>query len=296
VGKAENGGNLAFSLGDTSGVYHAFIVGTNGTGKTTFLNNIILGIGEKYPPHEVELYLADLKQGVEFQFFADHPNCRAIILGDNRKDDMLNLLQEFADKIEERGELFKAVGVRDLDEYNDAHPETRIPRLLLIVDEAQKLFAGSWKQAAGFSDLLELVARQGRGFGIHIILSTQTLTNANINPAIMSQIPLRIAFKLIASEVFRIFPTNNDAPAKLAKYQFIYNAEAGVPEANRMARAFPPREIKNALADVRNKCPASDRLTPTIITGKAPTLDDKIIPPSPKAASLEWNSSTLDEL
>lgn len=297
VGTSDSGDGVRFKLGDTSEIHHAFIVGTNGTGKTSFLNQIILGIAERYDPSEIELYLADLKQGVEFQFFDTHPNCRAIFLGEDRLDDLLLLLKSFAEKIEDRARLFKKYRVNKIRDFNDLNVETKLPRLLLIVDEVHQLFGTGWKQAGEFQGVLEKVVRQGRSYGIHVILSTQTLTGANVSKAIMSQIPLRIAFKLIASETYQIFATNNDAPTRLPKYHFVYNTEAGLKEANVVAKAMPPREIAQVLLEAKARHPDRGFLTPEIITGSTSELQNEQGLDDARAAQVikrsNWDSGEL---
>lgn len=292
VGMSENGDTLYFKLGDTSGVYHGFIVGTNGTGKTSFLNQIILGVCETYKPTEIELYLADLKQGVEFQYFADHPNCRRILLGEDSKADLLALLREFASQIAQRASIFRAQKLKNIAEYNEKHPEARLPHLILIIDEVQQLFSGTWSETDVFGKILEQVVRQGRGFGVHIILSTQTLTGANISKAIMSQIPLRISFKLIGSEIFQFFNTNNDAPSRLKKYEFVYNAEAGIREANIIAKAFEPRPIPAVIAQARARIGEANCLTPKVSIGIRQTADEQTVP----AATPRSSSATPDSV
>ena len=302
VGMSENGDTLHFKLGDTSGVYHGFIVGTNGTGKTSFLNQIILGVCETYKPSEIELYLADLKQGVEFQYFADHPNCRRILLGEDSKADLLTLLREFAAQIAQRASAFRAKKLKNIAEYNEKHPEARLPHLILIVDEVQQLFSGTWSETEVFGKILEQVVRQGRGFGIHIILSTQTLTGANISKAIMSQIPLRISFKLIGSEIFQFFNTNNDAPSRLKKYEFVYNPEAGIREANIIAKAFEPRPIPAVIAQARARIGEANCLTPRVSIGSAQPSDEEPAPAATPRSSkatptsvqlTDWNPEGL---
>lgn len=297
VGTSDSGDGVRFKLGDTSEIHHAFIVGTNGTGKTSFLNQIILGIAERYDPSEIELYLADLKQGVEFQFFDKHPNCRAIFLGEDRLDDLLVLLKSFAEKIEDRARLFKKHRVNKIRDFNELNVNIRLPRLLLIVDEVHQLFGTGWKQAGEFQSVLEKVVRQGRSYGIHVILSTQTLTGANISKAIMSQIPLRIAFKLIASETYQIFATNNDAPTRLPKYHFVYNTEAGLKEANVVAKALPPREIAQVLLEVKARHQDRGFLTPEILTGSTTELQNEQSLDNERAAQVikrsNWDSGEL---
>lgn len=269
VGYDSNQNPINLKLGESVGSHHAIIVGTSGTGKTTLLNNIILGIAERYAIDEVELYLADLKQGVEFQHFSEHPNCRAIFLGESMLDNLLGLLQDFSGKLIERGALMREAGVSNIDDYNKRFPQKSFPHLLLIIDEVHELFSGGWKQAGEFEKVLHNVVRQGRSFGIHIVLSTQTIKGANISSGIMAQMSLRVAFKLVASEIYSIFnDVKNDAPIRLEKYQFVYNNEAGVVASNVIVNSLPPRNIAETIAIANSRRKPEERLEARIVSGE----------------------------
>lgn len=308
VGRDQAGDAIYFKLGETAGSYHAMIVGTSGSGKSTLLNTLILGIAEQYDIDELELYLADLKQGVEFQHFAEHPNCRAVFLGAERLDDLLTLMLEFTGEINKRGALFREAGVSSVSAYNASHPEHPIPHILLIVDEAHELFVGGWKQSREFEAMLLNVVRQGRSFGIHIIMSTQTLKGSNISSSIMSQVKLRVAFKLAANDVYGIFSdVRNDAPTRLGKYQFIYNNDDGIAAANVVVDSLPPREIQEVIAGVNASRAPGRRLVARVITGKAagPAVDilpgDEGVPDTSEAPPLRparegWRKGRLGEL
>lgn len=233
--------NVEFSLGKRSMNYNAFITGMSGTGKSNMLNTIILGIAEKYSAKEIELYLMDYKLGTEFGIFEKHPNCRNIFLDNDDLEAAIHMLESFLYTMNEREKLFKEYKVSDIDEYNNKYPEASIPRKILIIDEVQQLFSNSFKEQKNFNDLLETVVRLGRSFGLHIILSTQSLVGVNISEAIMLQIGLRISYRLSKySEASKIFNDKNiDEVLKLKreKYEFIYNSDIGDKEANIKAKA-----------------------------------------------------------
>ncbi|MEI6708086.1 MAG: FtsK/SpoIIIE domain-containing protein [Methylococcales bacterium] len=266
IGKTADGRkDLFFSLGDKSKNYHAFITGVAGSGKSTLLNNLILAIAEKYTPAQIRLYLMDYKEGVEFKDFDQHPHCEKIFLDNKDLNASITLLEEFNSTIEARGQTFKAHGVKDMTAYNanSAHP---LPRLLLIIDEVHRLFAGSYSQKERFSQLLKDVVRRGRAFGVHIILATQTLTGTEIDKELMSQITLRASFKLTSerdSEL--IFDYSNTAAVGLANYMLIYNADSGNKSANILCRALPPQDIKTIIQECRKRH-AQQALTPIIVT------------------------------
>jgi nucleoside-triphosphatase THEP1 len=249
IGTSNNGRNtLHFSLGDKSKAYHAFIAGVAGSGKTTLLNNLILGIAENYTSDEIRLYLMDYKRGVEFQVFKQHPNCEKIFLDNEDRQASIDLLEQFVDTIRQRSEQFTDNGVKDISDYNQQAPQQPMHRIVLIIDEVHRLFVGNYQQKEHFSDLLKEVVRQGRAFGVHIILSTQTLAGTQIDSELMSQITLRISYKLThIRDSETIFSYGNTRAVELGQYEIIYNADAGNKNANVLARADPPQKIKSTL-------------------------------------------------
>jgi hypothetical protein len=117
----------------------------------------------------------------------------------------------------------------------------------------------------------------------------------------LTEIQLRIAFRLAASEVFGIFSdVRNDAAARLAKFQFIYNAKFGNAAANVVVNALPPRNIRAAIAEVNVSRSAEQRLVPRIITGTAEqqSTDHAQLPEPeiPRPARTAWASNRLEEL
>lgn len=262
---------ITFSLGDQSKNYHAFIAGRSGSGKTTLLNSLIVGIAQHYTADEIRLYLMDYKSGVEFQIFENHPNCEKIYLDNENIQAAVELLRDFVSIKEERSQLFKKQKVSGIDNYNQLNPSKPLPRLILIIDEVHKLFSDgfSYQQQSHFNGLLEEVAKQGRSFGMHIILTTQSLEGVNISTAIMNQIALRISYVLQdfreASKIFN--EQNTDAVRKLGTYEFIYNNQGGNKEANHHGRAslVPKEQINDTLLKIARQRAPKLSIKPVVI-------------------------------
>ena len=142
-----------------------------------------------------------------------------------------------------------------------------MPRIILIIDEVHRLFAGNYKQQAYFSKLLTEVVRQGRAFGVHIILSTQTLAGTHIDKTLMSQIGLRVSFKLTHhSDSEDIFTYSNTEALELDNYELIYNQKSGNKKANLRARANSPQDIDMILSEVYKIRDIELILKPKIVT------------------------------
>jgi hypothetical protein len=264
---------LYFSLGKRSDVYNAIITGRAGSGKTVLLNNLILGIAQKYDASQLRLYLMDYKQGVEFQVFENHPNCEKIFLDNSDIDAAHTLIDDFVGLIEERGELCRQLEVSDIYGYNKKNSSEPMQWVILIVDEVQRLFDGHYTQTDKFNKQLTRVVREGRGFGIHIIFSTQTLVGVNISSEIMSLMTLRISLKLnTEADADKMFEYGNRAPLKLNRYEVVYNPNGGQTDSNQFARINPPDDIREKIKQILANRSSHLCIKPVVIT----TQKDKL--------------------
>jgi len=252
IGTSKNGRDtIYFTMGDKSDNYHAFITGVTGSGKTTLLNNIITSIAQKYTSDEIQLYLMDYKDGVEFQLFKNHPNCKKIFLDNEDLEASISLLEEFRDTMRSRATIFKQYEVNNITAYNKLNPQKPMPRIVLIIDEVHKLFVGDYGYVERFSSILKPLMRQGRSYGVHIIFATQSLAGTQIDRELMGQITLRVSFKLTdPSDSETIFTYGNTEALNLEKYELIYNNNAGNKRDNLLCRANPPLDIKSVIDDV----------------------------------------------
>ncbi|SHO81075.1 Cell division protein FtsK [hydrothermal vent metagenome] len=298
IGTSKNGRDIIyFSMGDKSGNLHAFITGVTGSGKTTLLNNIITGIAEKYTSDEIQLYLMDYKDGVEFQVFKNHPNCKKIFLDNEDLEASISLLEEFRDSMRTRATTFKQQEVKNITEYNQLNPQNPMPRIVLIIDEVHKLFVGDYNYVDRFSSILKPLMRQGRSYGVHIILSTQSLAGTQIDRELMGQITLRISYKLTdPTDSETIFTYGNTEALNLKKYELIYNNNAGNKNNNVLCRAYPPVDIKSVIDDVLFLREERLILKPIIVKSKEKVEEvTKEVKVSTPYSSVESKYSTDEE-
>lgn len=264
---------LNFSMGLKSQNHHAFIAGMTRMGKTTLLNSIIVNIAQNYTAKEVELYLMDYKpKGNEFKIFRNHPNCKKLFLENKNPSLALEMLKEFQYEMYSRGDILDG---KNIDEYNKKNPQNIMSRKILIIDEVQRMFSGGWKDSSDFNDLVEDLVKTGAGFGLHLILTTQSLKQIKMNDSIMGQIPLKISFRLSdGMEAMKIFHENKEASAKvlkLQKYQFVYSDFAQTVVAN--ANFLEKDEIESLLDDIRDSRLSDEIVTPWVV--ESVSVDDK---------------------
>ena len=253
------------------------ISGKTGSGKSTLLHVLITNLALRYSPDEVELYLVDFKKGVEFKAYARHelPHARVVAI-ESEREFGLSVLQRLDAELRTRGDLFRRLGVQDLKGFRNAEPDAKLPRILLMIDEFQELFVEDDRIAQEAALLLDRLVRQGRAFGIHVLLGSQTLGGAySLARSTIGQMAVRIALQCSEADAHLILSEDNTAARLLTRPgEAIYNDANGllrgqpsVPgrlAARRRARRLPAAasaEFAAAAASARRRRRSSSRAT-----------------------------------
>jgi hypothetical protein len=214
---------------------HVLIAGKTGSGKSTLLHALISNLALCYSPEEVELYLVDFKKGVEFKTYAAHalPHARVVAV-ESEREFGLSVLQRLDAELRERGEKFRAIGAQDLRAYRQSNGNAPLPRILLIVDEFQEFFVEDDKIAQEAALLLDRLVRQGRAFGLHVLLGSQTLGGAyTLARSTIDQMAVRIALQCSEADAHLILSEDNSAARLLSRPgEAIYNDANGLVEGN----------------------------------------------------------------
>ncbi|WP_395751737.1 FtsK/SpoIIIE domain-containing protein [Prosthecobacter sp.] len=214
---------------------HALLAGKTGSGKSTLLHIIITNLALTCSPDEIEFYLIDFKKGVEFKCYADArlPHAKVIAIESDREF-ALSVLQRIDDELRRRGELFRKAGAQDLAGYKRVPGTEPMPRSMLIIDEFQEYFTEDDAVAQGAALLLDRIVRQGRAFGIHVFLGSQTLGGAyTLARTTLGQMVIRIALQCNEADAALIMDDTNTAPRLLSRPgEGIYNDAAGAVEGN----------------------------------------------------------------
>jgi DNA segregation ATPase FtsK/SpoIIIE, S-DNA-T family len=258
---------------------HVLIAGKTGSGKSTLLHALITNGALRYNPDELELYLIDFKKGVEFKVYAalELPHAKVIAV-ESEREFGLSVLQRLDLELKRRGDLYRQIGVQDLKGFRDAQPETPMPRVLFIVDEFQEFFVEDDKIAQEVSLLLDRMVRQGRAFGIHVILGSQTLSGAySLARSTLGQMAVRVALQCSEADAHLILSEDNTAARLLTRPgEAIYNDANGMVEGNNLfqvvwltdERREEYLEELQQLARAQHRPPAS----PIVFEGNLPAV------------------------
>ena len=234
VGRAGAARNQEFRLGKGTR-QHALIAGKTGSGKSTLLHVLVTGLALWHSPDEIEFYLVDFKKGVEFKSYAEQalPHARAVAIESDREFG-LSVLRKLDAELAERGERFRAAGVQDVAGWREARPSEPLPRIMLVIDEFQEFFTEDDTVAQDAAGLLDRLVRQGRAFGIHVVLGSQTLSGA-YTPArsTIGQMGVRVALQCSEADSYLILDEDNGAARLLSRPgEAIYNDSGGLIEGN----------------------------------------------------------------
>ncbi|WP_183011749.1 FtsK/SpoIIIE domain-containing protein [Helicobacter pylori] len=223
VGWDINHKEMRFEIGGVQN--HTLICDHSGSGKSNFLHVLIQNLAFYYAPNEIQLFLLDYKEGVEFNAYTD-PNIlehARLVSVASSVGFGVSFLSWLCDEIKKRSELFKQFNVKDLSDYRK---HEKMPRLIVVIDEFQVLFSdNSTKGKEGVERSLNTLLKKGRSYGVHLVLATQTMCGGEIDSSIKAQIANRIALPMDADDSSSVL--GDDAACELVRPEGIFNNNGG---------------------------------------------------------------------
>ncbi|GAA8978615.1 hypothetical protein EKB5_02320 [Helicobacter pylori] len=225
VGWDINHKEVCFEIGEAQN--HTLICGRSGSGKSNFLHVLIQNLAFYYAPNEIQLFLLDYKEGVEFNAYAKEgilEHARLVSVASSVGFGV-SFLSWLCKEMQERANLFKQFNVKDLSDYRK-HGE--MPRLIVVIDEFQVLFSDSTtKEKERVEAYLNTILKKDRSYGVHLILATQTMRGADINKSLMAQIANRIALPMDAEDSDSILSDDDVACELTPPTESIFNNNGG---------------------------------------------------------------------
>ena len=194
---------------------HMLIAGTTGSGKSVCINSIIMSWLFLKRPDEVKLILVDPKM-VELSMFGDIPHLACPVITEMNR--AAAILDWAVRKMEERYEIFREAGVRDIRSFNglseedkrerfapendleDAKIPKQLPYIVFIIDELADLMMTNKE----VEQAIVRIAQKARAVGIHLILATQRPQANVVTGLIKSNMPFRMSFKVSSGMDSRI--------------------------------------------------------------------------------------------
>ena len=192
---------------DLATMPHLLMAGATGQGKSVGLNAILVSLLYKKHPSQLKFVLVDPKKVelslyriIEKHFLAKLPGEDDAIITDTRK--VVNTLNALCIEMDERYDLLKDAGCRNIREYNEKFVSRRLnpekghkflPFIVLVIDEFADLIMTAGKE---IETPIARLAQLARAIGIHLIVATQRPSVNIITGTIKANFPARIAFKV----------------------------------------------------------------------------------------------------
>ena len=244
-------------VSDLSQMPHLLIAGSTGTGKSVFLNSLILSMLYKATPDELKVVLVDPKR-LELGLYEDIPHLLAPVVTDPKIAS--NVLRNATREMESRLKLLAARGVRNIDQYNrtfqkgqslslfeetDNSEHKPLPYIVIVIDELADLMM---VDTTNVEESITRLAQMARAVGIHLILATQRPSVDVITGLIKANFPARISFRVASKVDSRTILDANGAESLLGRGDMLY-LPAGSARLNRMHGPFVTEDEISAVCD-----------------------------------------------
>lgn len=196
-------------VADLAKMPHILMAGATGQGKSVGLNAIISSLLYSKHPAELKFVLVDPKKvelslyrKIERHYLAKLPDAEDAIITDVRN--VVRTLNSLCIEMDNRYELMKDAGVRNIKEYNEKFVNRKLnpydghrfmPYIVLVVDEFADLIMTAGREVEG---PIARLAQLARAIGIHLIIATQRPSVKIITGTIKANFPARIAFRVIS--------------------------------------------------------------------------------------------------
>ena len=204
IGRTIQNENYVFDLAKMP---HLLVAGATGQGKSVGLNAIITSLLYKKHPAQLKFVMIDPKMvefslyaKIERHFLAKMESEEEAIITDPKK--AVYTLNSLCTEMDNRLELCKKAGARNIAEYNEKFVSRRLnpqnghrylPYIVVVVDE----FADLIMTAREVEGPVMRLAQKARAIGIHLIIATQRPDVKVITGGIKANFPARIAFRVM---------------------------------------------------------------------------------------------------
>ena len=216
---------------DLAQMPHLLIAGATGTGKSVFINSMLMGMLYKSTPDELKVVLIDPKR-IELGLYEDIPHLYTPVVTDPKVAS--NVLRNATKEMERRLKLLAQRGVRNIDQYNrtfekgqpmslfDDVEETEhkpLPYIVIVIDELADLMM---VDTTNVEESITRLAQMARAVGIHLILATQRPSVDVITGLIKANFPARISFRVASKVDSRTILDTNGSESLLGRGDMLY--------------------------------------------------------------------------
>ena len=266
AGKTTDGG---IRLEDLRRMPHLLVAGTTGSGKSVFLNSLIISVLFRATPDEVQFILIDPKK-LELSGYSELRNHHLATRQDLGEDVVttaegaVQILKSVELEMSRRYDLLAEAGSRNIDEYNeqvksslDEVAPNPLPYLVVVIDELADLMLLAAKTV---EEPIAHLAQMSRAVGIHLVVATQRPSVDVITGVIKANFPCRIAFQVASKIDSRTIIDMNGAEALLGKGDLLYVPPGQSTPTRLHAALISQPEIDRVIAHIRKQPMSATRV------------------------------------
>lgn len=254
-----------YAIADMGKMPHLLVAGTTRSGKSVFINSLLLSLLYQNAPDDLQLILIDPKR-VELSLYNGIPHLITDVIVEPKK--VVNALRSMTGEMERRYKILEQVGSRDIESYHlrqsrgerrtvevpgGGKREEELPRLpyiVIVIDEMADLMMAHGREVEG---VIVRLAQMARAVGIHLVLATQRPSVEVITGLIKANIVSRIAFQ-VATQIDSRTILDQGGAEKLVGQGDMLFITAGYPQPRRIQGPFVSEdEVNNVVEFLREQ-------------------------------------------
>lgn len=252
-----------YAVANLAKMPHLLVAGATNSGKSVFINSLLVSLLYQNSPDDLQLVLVDPKR-VELSPYNGIPHLISDVIVDPKK--VVNALRSMVGEMDRRYRLLEQVGARDIESYRErcdrgekrtvelpgggTRDETLLPLpyVVIVIDEMADIMMTHGREVEA---LIVRLAQMARAVGIHLVLATQRPSVNVITGLIKANITSRIAFQVATQIDSRTILDQSGAEKLLGRGDMLFSM-AGLPQPKRLQSAFVSEdEVSNVVEFLR---------------------------------------------
>lgn len=252
---------------------HGLIAGATGSGKSVFINSILVSLLYKANPSEVKLILIDPK-AVELAPYNDIPHLLSPVISEPKAAS--EALKWAVNEMEERYQKLALAGVRNIQRFNEKVQEhgdhgLKLPYIVIIIDELADLMMVA---SSDVQDSIVRITQKARAAGIHLLVATQRPSVDVITGTIKNNIPTRIAFMVSSQVDSRTIMDSGGAEKLLGRGDMLF-LENGASQPIRIQGTYVEKEIDSIVKHVKEQRKTNYLFEPESLLARVESIEGK---------------------
>ncbi|OGY37362.1 MAG: hypothetical protein A3E36_02965 [Candidatus Andersenbacteria bacterium RIFCSPHIGHO2_12_FULL_45_11b] len=283
-------------VGTIESMPHLLIAGATGSGKSIFINTLILSLLYRNSPALVRMILVDPKR-VELSLYNNIPHLLTPVI--TEPDKTVNALKWAVKEMDRRYRLLAESGSRNLASFNANNPDQAMPLIVIVIDELADLMATHSRDVEG---MIVRLAQMARAIGIHLVLATQRPSVNVITGIIKANIPARIAFNVASQIDSRTILDGAGAEKLLGSGDMLFLPGDRAKPTRLQGGFISEEEVRQVVQEIRDKNPMEVSFDDSIIasahagSGEAGDAGDDVLFEDAKRLVLESGKASASLL